>query len=187
MPIRRDYHGVVPINAIVIDNRQPWRDKLVKRLETCYARAAFFPTVFPLVERLCANPTDSLADYNISAIRSIAEALGLDTSRFVRSSSLDITARATDRLIAIVAAVGGTAYLAGGGSAGYQDDQQFASAGVDLIYQSFRHPVYRQGPGQAFVQGLSCLDALLHCGCEGTAALLAQDRIAAGPSHGTCA
>jgi hypothetical protein len=187
MPIRRDYHGVVPVNAIVIDNRQPWRDKLVKILETDYARAAFFHTAFPLAERLCANPTESLADYNISAIRSIAEALGLGTGRFVRSSALDIRGRATDRLIAIVAAVGGTAYLAGGGAAGYQEDEKFASAGVDLLRQDFRHPIYRQRPGDAFVPGLSCLDALMHCGCEGTAALLGQDRMAAGPSHGTCA
>jgi hypothetical protein len=183
MPIRRDYHGVRPYNEIEIDNRPPWRDKLLKTIRTHYGRAAFFHEVGPFVERLCRNPTEWLVDYNIASIRSICDALGLDTRRFVRSSSLHIDARATDRLIALVKAVGGTTYLAGGGAAGYQEDEKFASAGVELQYQNFRHPMYPQRPGHDFVPGLSCLDAVLHCGFEGTAALLTpRTRVADDPS-----
>jgi hypothetical protein len=71
-----------------------------------------------------------------------------------------------------VKAVGGTAYLAGGGSAGYQEDEKFGDAGLDLVYQSFMHPEYPQRAGATFVPGLSCIDAMMHCGVDGTAALL---------------
>jgi hypothetical protein len=176
MPVRRDYHGVRPYTEIEIDNRTPWREKLLKTFRTHYARAAFCRDVLPLVERLCLNPAELLVEYNISAIRSICDALGLEAARFLRSSSLHVDARATDRLIAIVRAVGGTTYLAGGGAAGYQEDEKFASAGIELQCQNFRHPIYPQRPDQDFVPGLSCLDALLHCGLEGTAALFAPER-----------
>jgi hypothetical protein len=174
MPIRRDYHGVRAVSEMAIDNRQPWRDKLSKTIKMNYARAAFFSEAFPLIERLCSNPTESLADFNTSAIRAICDAVGLDSSRLVLSSSLGITETATDRLIALVKAVGGTTYLAGGGAGGYQEDEKFEAAGLQLAFQSFQHPQYPQRGDCDFVPGLSCLDALLECGFEGTAALLAK-------------
>ncbi len=118
MPIRRDYHGVRPINEILIDGRQPWRDKLLNTIKANYAHAAHFHDVFPLVQQLISNQTESLVDYNVSAVISIRGAVCLPDRPFVRSSSLGVTTRAIDRLIDLVKAVGGTSYLAGGGAAG---------------------------------------------------------------------
>ena len=63
---------------------------------------------------------------------------------------------------------------AGGGTAGYQEDEKFEAAGIHLAFQDFQHPQYPQRGSRDFVPGLSCLDALLQCGFEGTAALLAK-------------
>ena len=65
-----------------------------------------------------------MAAFNIAAITAIAACLGL-SSRFVRQSSLPYSGSATELLISLVNAVGGSAYLAGGGAAGYQDDALF--------------------------------------------------------------
>lgn len=172
MPVRRDYHGVRRVNEMVIDNRQPWREKLVRTLTAHYARTPHFDETFPLIEPLVLNRTDSLADYNMNAIRAICEAVRLDTTAIVTASSLGVESSATDRLIALVKAVGGTAYLAGGGAGGYQEDDKFVTGGVELVYQRFEHPVYPQRGGRDFVAGLSCVDALMQCGVEGMAARL---------------
>lgn len=174
MPIRRDFTGVRAVNEIQIDNGQPWREKLLKTLQASYAKAGHFAEVFPSVEGLVRNGTDSLADYNIDAITAIRKMLALDDRPFVRSSTLGVGSRATDRLIDIVKSVGGTAYLAGGGAAGYQQDQQFAAAGIELKLQNFQHPTYVQRGGGEFAPGLSCLDAMFHCGVAGTTAMLTR-------------
>ena len=172
MPVRRDYHGVRRVNEMAIVNGQPWREKMRRSIRAHYGRAAFFAAVFPVIERLLDNPTESLADYNLNGIRAVCEALSIDARRIVLSSSLAVDALATDRLIGIVKRVGGTAYLTGGGAGGYQEDDKFAAAGIELRYQNFQHPRYPQGQTDEFVPGLSCLDALLHCGFDGVAALL---------------
>lgn len=172
LPVRRDFHGVRQVNEIEIDNRQPFREKLLKTLRSHYAAAPFFRDVAPFVEPLVLNPAGSLVEYNVSAIRAICEVLRLDTGRLVLASTLAGAGQATDRLIALVRAVGGTAYLSGGGAGGYQEDAKFAAAGVELVYQNFQHPHYRQSRAREFVAGLSILDALFHCGFDGTAALV---------------
>lgn len=175
MPIVRSYHGTRLIKDMQINNSTPWREKLLKAIQTNYARSPFFGQIFPLFKNLVNNPTDNLADYNETAIRAIAKAIGLDTSRLVLGSTLDSTGEATTLLISMAHAVGGTAYLCGKGSEDYQADDKFAQVKIELIYQAFKHPVYPQINTSAFVPGLSIIDALMNCGLEGTRRLLQED------------
>lgn len=175
LPIDRNYHGVRLIRDIEIDNRQPWRRKLLQTLRSNYGKAPFFTSVFPHVAELVANETSSLLDFNLRVITTLCGLMDIDTDKLRLGSSLQVTGRATERLVAAVSAVGGTAYLCGGGAGGYQEDELFARAGVRLIYQDFTHPTYsQQHPGDRFVRGLSCLDALMHCGFRGTRELLGK-------------
>ena len=172
MPVERDYHGVRSYAEMRIDNSNPWRDKLLQTLRTNYRAAAHFAKVFPAIEELISNPTSRLTDYNLSAILYLARALSIDVSKIVLASTLKVEGSGTDLLVSITKSVGGTAYLCGGGASGYQEDAKFAAAGLDLIYQSFQHPVYEQANAREFVPGLSVIDALMNCGFERTAALI---------------
>ncbi len=174
MPIVRAYHGVLSIREMRISPDPTWRSKLLRTLEHSYRRAPCFSEIFPWLATLIENPTLDVAEYNMTAIRAICEALGLRTS-IELGSSLQVEGRATELLISMVKAVGGTAYLAGGGSAGYQEDEKFHEAGIKLIYQEFQHPTYPQLNTSAFKPGLSIIDALMNRGFEGTAGLLGLD------------
>src|SRR4051812_7957475 len=57
-PVRRDYSGVLNINAIKINDDEPWRDKLLRTLQTVYARAPHFRDGFAFVEPLVRYETD---------------------------------------------------------------------------------------------------------------------------------
>ena len=171
VPVRRDHSGVLPINEVRINDDEPWREKLLRTLQASYARAPHFKEVFAFVQPLVLNPTGLLAELNLHAIRAVCERLGLETSKLVLASPWGFASTATDRLIEIVRRVGGSAYLCGGGAGGYQEDEKFAAAGVRLAYQSFQHPTYPQF-GDTFTPGLSIVDALMHCGFDGTARLL---------------
>ena len=172
LPIVRAYHGTRTIAEMEIDNHQPWREKLLKTVELNYRRAANFGAVFPWLADLIANRTDRIVEFNLHAILSIMSAIQLDQSKLVIGSTLPIEGRATDLLIDIVHAVGGTSYLAGAGADAYQQDGLLASAGIEVVYQNFEHPTYRQFSSATFVPGLSIVDALMNLGFEGTAALL---------------
>jgi WbqC-like protein family len=169
--VERGYSGVRAIHEVTTSNAIPWRDKILRSLQASYGRAACFKEVFPLVEELMSNPDDQLARYNEHAVRRLSEAMGLRRARLVRGSDLAVTGHATDLLVSMTRAMGGDAYLCGGGAGGYQEDGKFAAAGVALLHQDFRHPVYDQNGGE-FLPGLSIIDALMHCGLEGTRRLI---------------
>lgn len=173
VPVVRDYRGVRTIGEMTIASG-PWRAKLIQTLQAAYGRAPHFGAVLPFIQPLIAEATDELLRYNLIAIRALAAALGLDRTRFVLASELDVSGRGTDLLVALVKAVDGGVYLCGGGAAGYQEDQKFAQAGIQLVYQTFRHPAYAQGD-LPFVPGLSIVDALMHCGFDGSRNLVHGD------------
>lgn len=168
MPVERAYHGTRLIRDIKINNSVPWRNLIIKTIEVNYKRAPFFDEVFSLLVDLINNPTDNLAEYNLNGIIFILKSLQIDHQKIILGSALNVEGRATDLLIAMVKAVEGNAYLSGGGTAGYQEEEKFPAAGVNLIYQNFQHPVYQQINLKQFIPGLSIIDILMNCGVEAT-------------------
>jgi hypothetical protein len=173
-PTVRNYHGVRPVNAIEFDETAPWREKLAKTLEASYRRARHYDEAMALLRPLLLNPERRLWAYNMAAIHKLVETLSFERSEIVLASTLPGQGTATELLVSLVRAVGGDAYLSGGGADGYQEAPVFESAGVRLVYQSFKHPVYAQRGGGEFVPGLSIIDPLMNCGIAGTRQLLAE-------------
>ena len=174
VPIVRAEGSEREVREVRIDDSQPWRKKTLRTIEVNYRRAPHFNDAFPLVEEILATPTDNLADFNERGVRRLADQLGLDTSKLVRSSTLEARGYATDLMIELTKAVGGTAYLSGGlAPEAYQEAEKFTEAGVELVYQNFEPPTYPQ-PVEPPVPGLSIVDALMNCGAGGTANLVAE-------------
>jgi hypothetical protein len=80
----------------------------------------------------------------------------------MRQSETPHEGAATALLIGLVKAAGGDAYLAGGGAAGYQEDELFAERGVRLVAQNFSPTPY--GDPSRWLPGLSVIDYLMHDG-----------------------
>ena len=170
-PVVRTGTGTQSIQHTRINDATPWRAKMLKTLENAYGRRPGFDEVYPVLRELVGNPVDTLADYNEQALAGIAGGLGLPASRFVRSSTFECTARATERLVELVTAVGGTTYLSGGGAAGYQEEKYFDDAGIELAHTGFVARPYPQR-SEPFVPGLSVIDALMNVGFSETRSLL---------------
>jgi hypothetical protein len=130
-------------------------------LEVNYGRATQFERSMEFLMPLLESPETNLAAFNISAIRAIAQRLGV-TARFVRQSEIESEGQATERLISLVKAVRGRAYLVGGGASGYQDDELLRGVGIEVVYQRFILESY--GPPERYLPGLSVIDYLMHDG-----------------------
>lgn len=159
-PVKRMSLGE-PILDAVMDDDQKWRSRLLKTLDANYRRAPRFEATMQWLEPLILAPEPNLAAFNICVIQTITLRLGLE-KRFVRQSALAVEGRSTDLLASIVKAVGGDAYLAGGGAAGYQQDEVFEREGLRLVYQNFTPKPY--GDPERFIPGLSVIDYLMHDG-----------------------
>jgi hypothetical protein len=149
------------IAGVEIDDTKDWRTKLLKTLDANYRRAPNFDFAMRLVEPLVRNSESELAAFNINAITTIAGALGIVT-RFLRQSDLNVSGAASEMLVSVVQAAGGTAYLMGGGASGYHDNAAFAEAGVGVQAQAFHALPY--GPPEHFLPGLSVIDYLMYDG-----------------------
>lgn len=174
-PINRAFHGVTAINQIEWADEQPWRVKLLKTLLTNYAKAPHYRETMAWLEPLILLQESNLARYNMAVIRAIADRIGLRHDHCVTSSSLGGRGQASELLIDLTHKAGGDCYLCGGGASGYQDDEAFGAAGVELRYQSFTHPIYTQHGGREFIPGLSIMDSLMNLGYEGVRRLLRYD------------
>jgi hypothetical protein len=171
VPVVRAGRGTQDLREVRVDDAQPWRDKLLRTLHLSYARAPFFDEHFPLIQEIVEQPTDLLAEFNERGVRRLAEALRLDATKLVRASDLDAEGGSTELLVQLTRAAGGSAYLSGDGAAGYQDDELFAHAGLELLYQEFEQQPYPQ-LADTFTPGLSVVDALFSVGAERARALL---------------
>jgi WbqC-like protein len=164
VPVARGREERSRIDRLRIAENGVWRRKLRKTLEQAYARAPFFASTMVLLEPMLAAETPSLCELNLLGIHAIAAALKLPASRMVRASALAAGGEGTARLVALVRAAGGDAYLTGHGADGYQEDEKFAAAGIRVVRQRYGNPAYAQIGTDSFVPGLSAVDALMNCG-----------------------
>ena len=138
-----------------------WRRKHWATLQQSYGRAPHFERYAPLLESFYAQRQDRLAELTIDLTRRLARELGIADTRFVRSSELSgIEGSGTDRLIALLRAVGAGHFISGPTARAYIDEAKLAGVGVTLEYMRYEYPEYEQlhPPYDGFV---SILDLLL--------------------------
>jgi hypothetical protein len=149
---------------VEIDNHINWRKKHWKSILFNYKKAQYFGNYSLFFEELYQREWKKLSELNEYIIRNIAENLGIKT-KFIRSSELGTEGMSTERLINIVRAVGGSTYLSGIHGKDYMDENKFKERGVNLTYQDFHHPAYRQLFGK-FIPKMSIIDLLFNEGPE---------------------
>ena len=133
-----------PINEIRCASSQ-WCRKHWATLRQSYGRAPHFERYAPLLEAFYGQREERLAELTIGLTRQLASALRIERTRFVRSSEIDgIEGSGTDRLIALLRAVGADHFISGPSARDYMDEPKLAAAGVTLEYMVYDYPEYEQ-------------------------------------------
>lgn len=162
------------INETVLVESENWRRKHLRTLQHAYVKRPYFKLMFELVEKIYSQPANHLAEFNITAIEEIARWLGL-TSRFMRSSEMNVAGASTERLVDLCAATGCDIYVTGHGALNYLNHQQFEDKGITVRYMNYRKTPYEQGYPE-FTPYVSIIDAIANCG-ERARELLCSDAI----------
>lgn len=150
----------------------PWGRKHLKTLEWNYRTAPFLADYIGIFREVYGRKWESLCELNVCLIRELMSALGI-RKEVRRTSELGITGRASELIVNMCRRVGADTYLSGVHGKDYIETELFAKEGINLVFQEFRHPVYRQCQPGEFVPDLSIVDMLFNCGPE-TSAMLSE-------------
>lgn len=121
-----------------------WRNSHFETLRHAYKRAPFFNDYKPMLERWYATDPHSLAGFTIPTTIELARALGIETTKFVRSSELGCSGHKTERLLAILKTLGATRYVSGPAARDYLDVPLLNAAGIDVEWMEYDYPQYPQ-------------------------------------------
>jgi len=158
-------HRETPINQIELSDGVDWQERNLNLLRQNYRKATFFDEIMPQVEKMYSLSSGSLANFNLLSIDMLSDMFDVVTPR-VLSSSLDPQGSKNEMLIDLLLKVGATHYISGIGAKEYMRQDLFELAGIELIWQDFKHPTYFQMFGE-FIPYLSSLDVMFNCGVKG--------------------
>ena len=148
-----------PIHQVEIDWQQPWAARHWRAIQQTYRKAPYFNEYAPWLEETFQRQPALLADFTIPFTIELARRLGIQHTRFLRSSQLVASGQKTDRLIAILSSLGATHYISGPSASSYIEPEKFEAAGITLEYIEYNYPQYPQlyPPFDPFVTVLDLL------------------------------
>lgn len=162
IPVRSRGHLDSTLRETQIDNARNWRGDHLKAISLNYRKAPQFAERFARLEQLYSLPGDNLAELCWQQLQFWLQELGI-TTRLVRASELAVNSRKSELVLDICRSLAADHYLSGALGRDYLDEAAFAAAGIEVRYQAFVPPTYRQLWGE-FVPGLSVLDWWMNSG-----------------------
>ena len=152
------------IREVEIDRSMNFHQQHLETIRHAYGKTPFFESYYAELSTIMRVPHSSLVDLTTALIDWLRQRLGVATP-LIRSSRLEVEGKRVDLLVAICEAVGATRYLSPVGARAYlEGSSSFEQRGIDLCYQNYTHPSYRQLFGGEFVPYLSVIDVLLNEG-----------------------
>jgi hypothetical protein len=121
--------------------------KHLRSIETSYRRSPFFEQYFAGLAGILETCTAGtrLADLNVQLIQWLCGMLGVRTPLH-RASEIDQEGCRSELLLSLCRACSADSYISALGSADYllDDVPQFSAAGVEVVFQHYEPPQYRQ-------------------------------------------
>jgi len=97
-----------------------------------------------MVESWYGQRPERIADFTIETTIRLARELGIEHTRFLRSSTLGCSGTKTDRLVEILEKVSANHYISGPSAKDYLEIDKLASRGITVEWMSYEYPEYCQ-------------------------------------------
>jgi hypothetical protein len=178
VPVKQKGNFHASIDSIQIAE-PTWARKHLRSFESAYSRAHAFKAIFPALTEgfLAIEHEASLSTMNQHLTRTICGILDIKTP-LLRDVDLvprtDLEAMdATDRLIQLALAAGGSEYVSGPSAKSYLDESRFHAVGLSVAWMDYASCLvpYQQLWGD-FEPAVSIVDPLLNLGSAGVLATM---------------
>lgn len=136
--------------------------KHLTSIKLAYSRSRNFDKVFADIEAVYQERNEFLLGLNMGLINIGMKHFSIE-KKILFSSEMDIQGQKVEALIDACKKVGADKYLSPVGSKTYIDENNlFIENNIELSYQNFIHPVYKQINYPDFISHLSFIDYLLN-------------------------
>lgn len=160
------------INKILISKDTGWRAKNLNLIHENYRDSPYYSEIMPYVINLYAYDCERLMDFNMQSIKMLMELFDISID-IVYASDLHPEGKSNELIVDIMRRLGCTKYLSGVGARDYYDPEIYKKAGIEVVWQDFVHPVYKQ-QYDGFIPYLSSIDLLFNCGIEESRKILRE-------------
>ncbi len=161
--VKKPSFGTI-INEVLLSDTTDWRAKNLNLIIENYNKSIFFNAIFPYIESLYSYNCRKLVDFTYKSIEILMELFDLQIE-VMWTSKLKPRGKSNNLVVDILQKVNATHYLSGLGAKCYYDPAPYESAGIHVVWQNFKHPVYPQCHGE-FIACLSSIDLLFNCGIK---------------------
>jgi hypothetical protein len=151
------------ICEVGINTKERWQHKQRQAILTNYRKASSWSILEFFFEEIFAKEWQTIGELNIHVVRELAALLGIATPLHAASELPTFPEDPDERLIAVTRHFGADTYLAGSGGHGYMDLAKYENAGIQVVFQEYRHPEYRQMFGD-FEPFMSVVDLIYNHG-----------------------
>lgn len=152
------------IKEIVLIDDGKWQKNNLGLLHQNYRKAPYYKEIIPYVEKLYSKNYIYFWEFSFASIQMLMELFDIHIE-VVFAGDLQPQGKNNEMIVDIMQKLGAGTYLSGTGAADYYDSSVYEKAGIQVIWQDFKHPVYPQQFGE-FIPYLSSLDLLFNCGIE---------------------
>lgn len=162
VPVLKKGHRGKPLDEIEIDNSRPWARKHWAALSQNYGRAPYFDDYAGFFEDTYSRQWHTLDELDEHILQWLLRTLGIDV-QFLRASDFDFRGAKSELVLDMCRQLKADVYVFGALGRDYADVDAFRTAGIEVVFQDYAHPVYPQLHGD-FVPYLSVVDLLFNCG-----------------------
>jgi hypothetical protein len=160
VPVKRNINTL--IKDVEIDNNQNWRKKCWNSIYFAYKKAPFFSEYSNILEKIYKRDWINLRELNIQLIKQFLSFLSLEP-KILKSSEMDVHGKGSKLILNICKKVDADTYISGIFGKEYLKLSDFKEAGIEVIFQEFHHPIYKQ-LYEPFISGMSIIDLLFNHG-----------------------
>jgi len=149
-------------SQVKIDNSQNWQKKHSKAIYINYQKSEYFEKYWEKIKNIYDKKYEFMFDINLDLIKLFLDIFSIN-KKIILSSELHIQKTRSDRLLEICTSLKADIYLSGEIGKTYLKENDFKRNHIDVIYQNFQHPEYRQ-VYEPFIPNMSFIDLLFNEG-----------------------
>lgn len=171
IPVKKAHSYIkdITIKNDVKEKNVFWNVYMLRQIKSNYETTPFFKQYFPELEKIIMTKHEKLIDLNMEIINFLKDIFDIKTP-IVLASQLQGYRKVYEKsmdLLNLTKATNADIYLSGkGGESDYRLDLElFHREGIEVKFQNYQHPFYRQR-FQGFVPCLASIDALFNVGPE---------------------
>jgi len=162
VPVESKDHFQKKICDIKIINNG-WNKKHYKSIYLAYKKAEYFDRYISGFEQiLVQSQYVFLTDLCFDILQYMLKALNINI-HIVKASDYDFSGYKSDLVLDMCVQLGATKYIFGALGRNYADEPSFKEKGIDIYFQDYQHPEYKQLHG-AFLPYMSAIDLLFNEG-----------------------